>query len=142
MKKTFQFNKLVRSKLGRKMLDAGAEVKIRNCNEQELLEYFKLKIVEEAKEVLEAKIQEELIIELADCLEVIRGFSARFNIGMDAIEKAANKKLEERGGFAEGVVIESVTLTSEDKFKEYVSYLESQPKKYPVTTSVKARLLS
>jgi predicted house-cleaning noncanonical NTP pyrophosphatase (MazG superfamily) len=135
MKKTFTFNKLVRSKLDLKMRQAGAEVMLKDCNEEELLAYFKLKIVEEAQEVFEAKTREDMITELADCLEVIRGFADRFNIGMTTIETVANEKLKNRGGFVDGVVIESVTLTSEDKFKDYVSYLESQPKKYPVSYS-------
>ena len=128
--KTFKFDKLIRDK--DKMIDVGALVSS-TLSEDDIFHYFKLKIVEEAAEVLEAKTREELIEELADCLEVIHGF-ARFGIGFETIEQVRKEKRDRRGGFEKAIIIDTVTLDAREEFVKYRKYLESKPDKYPVVS--------
>jgi len=129
----FKYDKLVRDKIYQMMLDAGASVKVKDIKEEaELINYFQLKILEEAQEVVDAQSKQELAEELADCLEVIKAFSEKSGIGFGVIEKIAQEKKEKKGGFEQAVIIETVSLDDRQEFVEYREYLTSKPDKYPV----------
>jgi len=62
------------------------------------------KFIEEVNEFFTEPSAEEA----ADILEVLRSFCAQYDISMSAVERAAEKKYQERGGFCTGVILEGV----------------------------------
>lgn len=131
MRKTFKFDKLIRDKLYKKMVDAGIEVQLKEvCDEQVLLNHFKAKMLEEASEVSNADSESELIEELADCLEVIHGFSKMLNVSFEKIDQIRKEKAEEKGGFS-NVVVDSVSFEPTEKLKRFYEYYLKNSNRYP-----------
>ena len=96
----FRCSKLVRDHSPEHLSQGGAIVHETKCHDKaELISYFKKKIVEEAAEVLESKDKEELLDELADCLEVIKGLLKQIEVSEEEMEEVRQKKLQKRGGF-------------------------------------------
>lgn len=132
-KRVFRLDKLVRGKLYHKMMeDQTVDSQIKTLSAAELLSYFKKKMVEEADEVVEAESTDDLIDELADCLEVIRGFSSCLNVNFDTVERARVAKKEARGDFSEGIVIDTVSMPEDHQFAQYCL---ANPAKYPEVKS-------
>lgn len=113
------------------MLDEGTQVQLKHLpTKEELLTYFKAKIIEEAREVSCAESKEKIIDELADCLEVIHGFAHYLGISFDAIEEERKKKLAEKGGFAECIVVDTVSLEPDHEWTAYfLKNFETYPEK-------------
>jgi predicted house-cleaning noncanonical NTP pyrophosphatase (MazG superfamily) len=122
MKKVF--NKLVRDK----MVDvykhdienqiSASDYKVRYLSREETLEELKNKLIEEAKEVFEAyKLEDKnpLKEELADLIEVIDAILYHNNISLDEVLKIRDVKKEKRGGFEDGLYLESI-----DYFEEHL----------------------
>lgn len=130
MRKTFKFDKLIRDKIYKKMVDAGIDVQLKKISDEVLLDYFKAKMLEEATEVVDAESKDELIEELADCLEVIHGFSKILNISFEKIDQIRKAKEEEKGGFS-NLIAESVSFEPTEKLKPFYDYYVKNPKKYP-----------
>jgi predicted house-cleaning noncanonical NTP pyrophosphatase (MazG superfamily) len=74
---------------------------VTGIEKQELLEK---KLLEEVNEYLEDKNLEEL----ADVMEVLFGLANELGYSEEDLIKKRNQKLEERGGFKEGVVLKLV----------------------------------
>jgi predicted house-cleaning noncanonical NTP pyrophosphatase (MazG superfamily) len=130
IKKFFKFDKLVRDKLYQKMLDLGIDVTLKSVvNKDQLVCYFKNKILEEAQEVVEADSRRDIIEELADLQEVIYSITKLFDIRTEEIELVRKNKHDEKGGFDNAIIVDSVSLNSGH---EFVKYYESNPKKYPI----------
>jgi predicted house-cleaning noncanonical NTP pyrophosphatase (MazG superfamily) len=70
-----------------------------------LIELLKAKAVEEALELQASPDQKNLLEELADILEIVRSIANVIKTPISEIEKIANMKREERGGFEEGVYL-------------------------------------
>ncbi len=103
------FNKLVRDKIP-EIIEAKHKVpKIKILsNDEYKLELLK-KLVEESKEVLEAKdSREDFIKELGDLLEVIDSTVKTFNLNLEDILVLKDKRKQERGGFDKQIFLESV----------------------------------
>lgn len=129
MKKTFIFNKIIRDKCVKQMLDAGVLVKLKkNSSKKELLVFFKNKIVEEANELFNACSKEEMIEELADLLEVIYEFPKILNINLQHIETIKKNKKSIKGGFSKALIVDTVCL---DEKHGLINYFRANPKKYP-----------
>ena len=90
--------KLVRDRLGVELESAG--VRVRRVEGAELERMLRLKIVEEALELLESGSVEEA----ADLVEAVAAWASAAGYGWSAIESVRKKKLAERGGFKEGFV--------------------------------------
>ncbi|MEI6835762.1 MAG: nucleoside triphosphate pyrophosphohydrolase [Candidatus Falkowbacteria bacterium] len=103
------FNKLVRDKIP-EIIEAENKIpKIKILsNDEYKLELLK-KLVEESKEVLEAKDdKEDLIKELGDLLEVIDSTVKTFSLNLEDILVLKDKRKQERGGFDKQIFLESV----------------------------------
>lgn len=59
----------------------------------------KEKLVEEAKEVLEAEKKEDIINELGDVLEVVEAILSDYALSIDTVRACQAKKRAARGGF-------------------------------------------
>lgn len=128
MKKTFRLNKLIRDDTSC-MLKNGAQLAFREIEgKEELLRYFKAKLLEEALEVEAAQTEAEFVEELADVCEVVRGFAHFLGVDFQKIEEARLAKLERKGGFTKGIVAESITVPID---APQAHYCLAQPEKYP-----------
>ena len=103
------YNKLVRDKIPEIIETEHRIPKIKILsNDEYKLELLK-KLVEESKEVLEAKdSKKDLIKELGDLLEVIDSTVKTFNLNLEDILVLKDKRKQERGGFDKQIFLESV----------------------------------
>jgi predicted house-cleaning noncanonical NTP pyrophosphatase (MazG superfamily) len=130
MVKTFKINKMSRDKDPVNMQLDSMQVHLKtNISQQQIYAYFKAKLVEESLEVQEAVTKDELIEELADCLEVIQGLCKAFALPMEQILDVKQKKRNKRGGFEEGMIIDTVDIP-EDHIQAEI--FGNQPEKYPL----------
>ena len=85
------------------MIRASGGVPVVTVIAQDLrLEALMLKLREECAELVDAS-PAELLDEVADVLEVLRGIAVASGTGWNEIEERAFAKRDERGGFVEGV---------------------------------------
>lgn len=102
------YNKLVRDNIPQIIKDSGKKCSVRILNDEEYVKALKEKIVEEAKELLEAKTSEDVIEELADLYEVVEALLIEGKIDLLAIKKKRIQKNMEKGAFDERVFLEYV----------------------------------
>jgi predicted house-cleaning noncanonical NTP pyrophosphatase (MazG superfamily) len=97
--------KLVRDRIAEFVLNKRGEVlDTRIASAEEYVQLLKNKVVEEAREVLEAKDKYELAEELADLMEVMKALAEKEEI-VDLLFSKREAKFLERGGFETGVVL-------------------------------------
>jgi predicted house-cleaning noncanonical NTP pyrophosphatase (MazG superfamily) len=97
--------KLVRDRIAEFVLNKRGEVlDTRIASAEEYVQLLKNKVVEEAREVLEAKDKYELAEELADLMEVMKALAEKEEI-VDLLFSKREAKFLERGGFDTGVVL-------------------------------------
>lgn len=97
--KSLEFNKLVRDKIPEKISNNGEEAFTTQLESKILDQLLKRKLVEEALEVLDADNKENLIIEIADILEVLDGIRKQNRISMKSVLEEKKKKRDKAGGF-------------------------------------------
>lgn len=98
------YNKLVRDRIPEVIEKSGSTCEIEiveGIKKQELLEK---KLLEEVNEYMEDKNLEEL----ADVMEVLFGLANELGYSEEDLLKKRNQKLQERGGFKEGIVLKNV----------------------------------
>ncbi|MBN1915079.1 MAG: nucleoside triphosphate pyrophosphohydrolase [Parachlamydiales bacterium] len=129
-KQKFFFKKLVRDDLILVYEKKGVIVDYRKLDQAEHLHELKKKLVEESQEVFSTTTREELIDELSDLCELIDVIQQKADIPNWEIEKRRKEKIKERGGFMEGIYIDSICIEPSDPI---VDYLRKFPEKYPVS---------
>ena len=102
------YNKLIRDKIPEIIKKDNAVPKISELNDKEFKIALKEKLVEEAKELLVAKTDEEILNELSDVLQLIESIALNNNLSITQVEKQKEKKKQERGGFDKKLFIEYV----------------------------------
>ena len=132
VKKRFSYGvsgKLVRDKsLDIVMAEDGtAQVSYRYLTGDKLQEQLLAKLLEEAREVCEAKNQAELTGELADVLQVIEAIKKHNGITQDDLDIAIKKKYDLRGGFDKGLFIEWAEIGP----CRLYNYFSAHPDQYP-----------
>lgn len=95
----FKQNKLWRDKAVELMEQMGSKIHWTRLEDNEFSEQLKIKFMEEAQEVYNAKTEKALLEELADILEVISSFCAIHEFTLQDIMNVQHKKFQERGGF-------------------------------------------
>ncbi|WP_171788848.1 MULTISPECIES: nucleoside triphosphate pyrophosphohydrolase [Clostridium] len=98
------YNKLVRDKIPEIIKADGRQCDILIAAGDEKYKLLEAKLVEEVNEFLEDKNLEEL----ADVMEVLFGLAESLGYSEEELLKARAKKLKERGGFKDGIVIKTV----------------------------------
>ena len=98
------FNKLVRDKIPEIIKADGKECEIEIVSGEEKQKLLEKKLLEEVNEFMEDKNLEEL----ADVMEVLFGLAKNLGYTEEDLINKRNKKLEERGGFKDGVILISV----------------------------------
>ena len=100
-----EFYKLVRDKIPIKIKSNDETVISTNVTSNELIHLLKEKAVEEAYEFYWSSQNDNMIEEIADILDVIKGSCKAFGINFNEIESISERKKESRGGFEEGVYL-------------------------------------
>ena len=99
-----KYDKLVRDKIPDIIKADGRECDTLIVSGEEKYKLLEAKLQEEVNEFLEDKNLEEL----ADVMEVLFGLAEALGYSEEDLLKARDKKLDERGGFKDGVVLKSV----------------------------------
>ena len=99
------FGKLVRDFVPVKIERRGELATTYPADRTELKELIKAKVIEEAFEYYWSQDADTDIEELADLLELLRTAARVHDISFSTVEKTAEAKREERGGFENGVVL-------------------------------------
>ena len=94
--------KLVRDRIPEIIRQNSGNPQVRIASGSELDKLIRLKVVEEAQELLNSGEDEEI----ADVLEVLDALIAHRSIDRMALEDARLRKRHERGGFSKGFVLE------------------------------------
>ena len=100
------YNKLIRDKIDRVMMEKGVKYSVRTLEGEEYCSALRAKIVEEAKELMDAKTTEDIISELADVSAVIDATREAYDISVERLEHEKKKKEELRGGFRRRLFLE------------------------------------
>ncbi len=124
---TFTFNKLVRNKLPDLYEQLGQQIVSRRLVGAELLRAYRSKFIEEASELPIDGDREKTIQELADLDQLKQDMQVLLSITDEEVEAARRSKFEAKGGFSEGIFVETITLREND---EWVEYYRSEPDKY------------
>ncbi len=105
-----EYDKLVRDKIPDLIKRRGERVDVIRLRYEALETALLQKLVEEVFEVQDSKSGEELIGEIADVEEVIRGLCLALDLDEAEIELARKEKLKQRGGFRKGVMFKQRRL--------------------------------
>lgn len=119
----FLFNKLVRDKLREEYEKLGQFARYVVLSEEEHSEALKQKIIEEANEIPVVG-RDDIISELADIFQVLDDFAALNGISEAEIQEVKQAKFNKKGGFAQGVFVETLELKNDD---EWVKYYRKSP---------------
>ncbi|MDD4188379.1 MAG: nucleoside triphosphate pyrophosphohydrolase [Bacilli bacterium] len=106
-----KYGKLVRNHIPDIIKNNGEIPITKILNDQEYYGELQLKLLEEAKETISAKNDQELLEELADIIEVIIALGKTKNITLQEILKEADIKREKRGSFSDKIYLENVEQT-------------------------------
>ena len=101
-------NKLVRDKIPDVIRAKGQVPVMRRIEGAEYRVALQKKLREEVDEVMVAATPEEILAELADCLEVIEALSKDLNYTMDQLHLQKALKKQDRGGFDQKIFLERV----------------------------------
>ena len=101
------YNKLIRDLIPEIIEKNGAISKIRILNQKEYkLELLK-KLIEESKEVLEARNnKKDLIKEIGDVMEVLESIEKTYKLNKKDILKIKKERNKKRGGFEKRIFLE------------------------------------
>lgn len=129
----YEFNKLIRSKIPPRMTEEGVRVNKTELSLEDFADQLKVKLLEEAQEVIDAKDKQQLIVELADVTEVIKAIAQVHGITEEEIENERLKKLEINGSFEKENYINFIEV--EESNKVVIDYLENKDRPYKLEQS-------
>ena len=90
---------------------------------------MRVKLIEEASEIpFEYGSREDLTNEISDIQQVLDDMKAACGLSDEEVARAQETKFKKKGGFAEGIFVETIELNDGD---EWVGYYRKDPKKYP-----------
>jgi len=99
MKKAIKYNKLIRDRILEIIESDGWKPYSRVLNKKEYLKELKKKVLEEAKELIEARGKKEIINEIVDIQELIDVLMLELSLNKTQIKKQQKIKNKKRGGF-------------------------------------------
>ncbi len=99
-----EYNKLVRDRIPEIIRESGNECEVAILPEAEYRIALRIKLIEEAAEAAEAS-GDDLIAELADLYEVRDALMLSYGISENYILNAQAKRRENRGGFAQKIML-------------------------------------
>lgn len=84
--------------------ETGAKPIYKKVKGEELSQFFRYKVMEEAQEVINSKNEVELAEEIADLLSVLVCYAAHEGIGFNVID-VQEQKYKAKGAFEEGIIV-------------------------------------
>ena len=105
------YNKLIRDKIPEIIINDGEEPEIRKLSQKEFKIELKKKVLEEAKELLEAESREEILNEIVDIQELLAWLAKEFKISSYSLRSKKLKKNKERGSFAKKLFLIKTKLS-------------------------------
>ncbi len=103
-------NKLIRDNVPNSITEQGRTPNLKTLSDSEFEKEIFDKLVDESKEVTEAKSdQDHLSEEIADVFEVLDSIIKTKNLNYNHIKKIQSDKKEKWGGFDQQIWLESVT---------------------------------
>ena len=127
----FLQNKLWRDKAVELMNEMGSKIHWKRLDDTAYDQELRLKMLEEAQEVVATKSSDALMSECADVLEVMQALCAVNNISWDDVLHSQAKKRVDRGGFDER---KYVTIAEHPVGGFGEKYCLNDPEKYPEVT--------
>lgn len=100
------FNKLVRDNIPDIIKNNGEEAITRILNDCEYRKELFKKLEEEVSEAIKSEDSDELLLELADILEVLESIAELHDKSLDDVIELAKKKRQKRGGFKKRIFLE------------------------------------
>ncbi len=98
-------NKLVRDRIPEIIAANGGRAETRILPDDEYTASLREKLGEEAREVARAASPEELTLELADVLEVVRAIAAIHGIALGHLEAVRRERARTRGAFQRKIML-------------------------------------
>lgn len=126
--KKFAVEKLIRDKLPQMMRNWGIVLHERSMDNSEFIVRLREKLLEEAAEVANAALGDELTEELADVLEVVNSLAQAQGVTLQDIEEKRIKKRMQKGGFDQRIYNPCVEVNENNKA---ISYFLQKPNQYP-----------
>lgn len=102
------YNKLVRDKIPEIIQEDGKTCTTKTLSKEEYRTELKRKLIEESKELLETKTQDEMIEELADIYEVIEAILFEDKVDIKDIQDKRICKNMRKGAFEQKVYLQEV----------------------------------
>jgi predicted house-cleaning noncanonical NTP pyrophosphatase (MazG superfamily) len=93
------YNKLIRDRILEIIEETGEKPYSRILNKKEYIKEIKKKILEEAKELIQAKTKKEIINEITDIQELIDVLTVELGLTKSQLRKLQKEKNKKRGGF-------------------------------------------
>ena len=126
--KRYEFNKLIRNKLPKKMIEEGVIINGLELDHEQYVLKLKEKLLEEALEVQEASDTENIKIEVADVLEVVKALMKAYDITETEIEEARLLKASVNGVFDSNCFINYIEVDEDNKV--VIDYMENKQRPY------------
>lgn len=126
--RTFKQNKLVRDKIVQIMESHGSKLYSFPLNDQDFNKQLKIKLQEEAAEVLRTQTPQDLIEELSDVLEIVHALAKLHNISDQDLANALQQKRNEKGGYNDRIFL---TFAEHPKDSPQERYCLADAEKYP-----------
>ena len=102
------YNKLIRDKIPEIIQKDNATPKVSILDDEQFSSALKEKLIEEAKELQEAKTQEEILNELSDVLQLVESIASNNKLTIEEIKNQKEAKKIKRGGFEKKLFLEYV----------------------------------
>lgn len=126
---TFVFTKLIRDKILALHIEAGHEIKYKKLTGEALKAKLRNKLHEEADEIpIREVADDEIVEEISDVQQVLDDLKREYGISDEQVRRVQESKFVRKGGFSDGVYVESVTADEND---EWTAYYRAAPDKYP-----------
>ena len=113
MKKIY-YNKLIRDKVPDKIHLLGSECETLELSQEEFEKELIKKVTEEARGLLNAKNDQEILEELADVMDVLDEILKIKNISREQLELQQKNNFEKKGGFSKRLFL---SWSSDDGYK-------------------------
>lgn len=127
-RRRFKVDKLVRDYVPDIMISHNIDIESRTMEVVEFLKRLKDKLVEESKEVVNAKTPQDLLEELSDVWEVYKTLLNKVGFSMEQIEEKCLVKKEEKGSFKGRIYCEYIEMDSNNP---KIDYYKEKPEEYP-----------
>ena len=123
----FKVGKLVRDKIVDHQLASGSKTIYRQLTEEEHKRELVNKIIEEAREIAQAK-PDEVADEIADVQQAIDDLKEKYSLTDRDIARAQAKKNNKNGAFKKGLFVEQIEMNEDD---QWVEYYRNNSDRYP-----------